>query len=432
MFINYCRENYIYEKSGREHKAMKKIIAILTTVLMVITMNPMNIFASEKAETTLRFNNGKFKILILADIQDTDTPQKETVDLMTSAIDNAKPDFIVLTGDNTAGWWKGVDKAKTEAAVDIVAKTIDDRGIPFALVFGNHDHEGLADEENGMTEEEAKKFILSCFQKYDTCLAVEGEEMTGVGNYNLLVKDSKGEKDIFNLWFMDSNPYTPEEEGGGYGYVHEDQINWYKKTSNELKDENGRKVIPSLLFQHIAVPEVYDMFEEVDKGTKNSVKGYGDRSDKYYVVNDEYIYDGNLNEGPCPSNVNGGQFDSWLEQGDIIGAFFGHDHVNDFAGEYKGIKLTAVPGVGFYSYGNHHGVRTVTLDESDLTDFDSEIILFDDLIDYKVSNSYKANHGYYEYKNIFLPAVIGGAAGLSVVAAAAVTIVRIIKKKKNK
>ncbi|MGN1328547.1 MAG: metallophosphoesterase family protein [Eubacterium sp.] len=410
---------------------MKKIIAILTTILMIFTMNPMNIFASQKTENTLQFKNGQFKILILADIQDTDTPQKETVDLVNAAIENTNPDFIVLTGDNTAGWWKGVDKAKTEAAVDIVAKAIDDRGIPFALVFGNHDHEGLANEENGMTEEEAKEFILSCFQKYDTCLAVEGEEMTGVGNYNLLVKDSKGEKDIFNLWFMDSNPYTPEEEGGGYGYVHEDQIQWYEKTSDELKAKNGGEVVPSLLFQHIVVPEVYDMFNEVEKGTKGAVKGYGSRSDKYYVINNEYIYDGNLNEGPCPSNVNGGQFDSWVDQGDIIGAFFGHDHVNDFSGEYKGIKLIATPGAGFYSYGNHHGVRTVTLNESNLTDFDSEVLLFDDLVDYKISNSYIANHGYHEYKDIFLPAVIGGTVGAAALIGVLIFIIHMIKKRKK-
>lgn len=410
---------------------MKRIISILIAALMIFTVNTMNIFASQGAESTLQFKNGIFKILILADVQDTNTPQKETIDLLNSAIDKTNPDFIVLTGDNIAGWWKGVDKEQTEAAVDIVAKAIDDRGIPFAFVFGNHDHEGLASEENGMTEEEAKKFILSCFRKYDTCLAVEGEEMTGVGNYNLLVKDSKGERDIFNLWFMDSNPYTPEEEGGGYGYVHGDQIDWYEKTSDELKAKNGGEVIPSLLFQHIVVPEVYDMFNEVDKGTPGSVKGNGSRSDKYYVINEEYIYDGSLNEGPCPSNVNSGQFDSWVKQGDVIGAFFGHDHINDFAGEYKGIKLVASPGVGFYSYGDHHGVRTITLNESDLTDFRSEVLLFDDLVDYKVGNSYRTNHGYYEYKNIFLPAVIGGTVGAVALTGLTSFIVRMLKRKKK-
>ena len=88
----------------------------------------------------MQFHDGKFKILILSDIQDTDTPQKESMALLNAAIDAAKPDFIVLLGDNIAGWWKGVDAEATKRAVDTVAKPIDDRGIPFALVFGNHDH----------------------------------------------------------------------------------------------------------------------------------------------------------------------------------------------------------------------------------------------------------------------------------------------------
>lgn len=70
--------------------------------------------------------------------------------------------------------------------------------------------------------------------------------MTGVGNYNLTIKDSNGEKDIFNLWFMDSNPYTSDEEGGGYGYVHEDQTEWYKSVSNELKEKTAE--LPALSF----------------------------------------------------------------------------------------------------------------------------------------------------------------------------------------
>lgn len=417
----------------RKSKKKNKLFALFMAAAMTLTAAPQCVIpAADYTKAPLQFKNGKFKILILSDIQDTNTPQKETVDLINAAIDAADPDFIALTGDNIAGWWKNVDQAQTEEAVDIVAKAIDDRGIPFALVFGNHDHEGLTDEKNGMTEEEAKEFILSCFQKYETCLAVEGEEMTGVGNYNLLIKDSAGEKDIFNLWFMDSNPYTPEEEGGGYGYVHEDQTKWYRKTSDALKEANGGEPVPSLLFQHIAVPEVYEMFNEVPKSTKGAVRGHGSRNNKYYVANPDYIYQGSLNEGPCPPDVNHGQFDSWVEQEDIVGAFFGHDHVNDFAGEYQGIKLVAAPGVGFYSYGNHHGVRTITLNEADLTDFESEILLFDDLVDYKVTNIYKANHGYYEYKHVFLPALFGSIAGLAAVGASAVLLGKAVKKRKRK
>lgn len=409
-----------------------RYIAWLLSAAMLLALPIFPAGAADAQSQRLQFKNGKFKILILSDIQDTNTPQKATADLLNAAIDAAQPDFIVLTGDNIAGWWKGVDVSQTKAAVDAVAQAIDSRNIPFALVFGNHDHEGLCDEANGMEEEEAKELILSWFQAYDTCLAVEGEEMTGVGSYNLPIQSSTGEENVFNLWFMDSNPYTPAEEGGGYGYVHADQTAWYQKTAEALKAENNGTPLPSLLFQHIIVPEVYEMFTEVEKGTENAVRGHGVRKDKYYVANPEYIYQGSLNEGPCPPDKNHGQFDSWLAQGDIIGAFFGHDHVNDFAGEYKGIKLVAAPAVGFYSYGNHHGVRTITLNESDLTTFDSEILLFSDLVDDAVGNRYIANHGYYEYRHVFLPALFGGLAGIAVLAAGITLVVKTVKKHKKK
>ena len=224
------------------NKGLKNAAALLAVFALLICCFPMSALAAD--DNTLQFQNGKFKILILSDLQDTNEPQQETTDMITAAITKTEPDLIVLLGDNIAGWWKGVDKTQTDEAIAKVAEPIENSGIPFALVFGNHDHEGLASEENGYEEEAAKEYILHRFQLYGGCLATEGEEMTGVGNYNLTVKDSAGEKDIFNLWFMDSNPYTPDEEGGGYGYVHEDQTEWYKKTSDALKAQNGGAPMP--------------------------------------------------------------------------------------------------------------------------------------------------------------------------------------------
>ena len=129
----------------------KNAVALLAVLAMLICCCPFSALASD--DSGLKFNNGKFKILILSDLQDTDEPQQETVDMITSAITKTEPDLIVLLGDNIAGWWKGVDKAKTDEAIDVIGSTIEKSGVPFALVFGNHDHEGLASEENGYSEE---------------------------------------------------------------------------------------------------------------------------------------------------------------------------------------------------------------------------------------------------------------------------------------
>ena len=34
-----------------------------------------------------------------------------------------------------------------------------------------------------------------------------------------------------------------------YDVVHKDQLEWYKKTAEELAEKNGGKPIPSLVFQ---------------------------------------------------------------------------------------------------------------------------------------------------------------------------------------
>ena len=76
----------------------------------------------------MQFHDGKFKILLLADIQDTDTPRRPTKDLLCAALDKTKPDLAVLLGDNTGGNWPRVDVRRTQKAVDAVARELYNRG----------------------------------------------------------------------------------------------------------------------------------------------------------------------------------------------------------------------------------------------------------------------------------------------------------------
>ena len=414
-------------------KPNRALALILSLTALFSALLPTAAFSAERKEDNksvqLQFNeNGEFKILAVADPQDTDTPQKETIEVIEKALDASKPDLVIFLGDNSAGWWRGVDREKTTAAIRKVIEPVDSRGVPFAIVFGNHDHEGLTDENNKMTEEEAKEFQLAVYREYPTCLAIEGEEMTGCCNYNLLIKDKSGKNDVFNLWLMDSNPYAAE---GGYGYVQPDQTAWYIKTSNELRKANGNKPLPSLLFQHICVPEVYELADESISYKAGYVKGGSALFPNYYKASDKVI-EGAFNEGPCPADIAHNQFETWKQQGDIIGAFFGHDHVNDFLGEVDGIWLCAVPAAGYYSYGNNHGVRTITLHEDDLTRFDTELMYADELLGRKVTPAYKNNHGYYEYTHKFIPAVAGVAAAVAVAAAGICVAVAVRRKKKGK
>lgn len=415
-------------------KLFKKAAAILFSCTMLAAAAVPFTAAAETKQSTevskmeLKFDtNGEFKILLLADTQDTDEPQKEMIEIINNTLDSENPDLVIFLGDNTCSF-AGVTKEKTATAIRKIIEPVAERNVPFAMVYGNHDHEGLCNEKNKMTEEEAKEFMLSVYQEFPNCLAIEGEELTGVGTYNLLIKDSKGAKDIFNLWLMDSNPYYED----GYGFVQPDQQEWYISTSNKLKKANGGTPLPSLLFQHIAVPEVYQLADSSDSPKSGYVHGNTAMfRDKYWKASSKVIQ-GSFQEGPCPADVQHDQFNTWKQQGDVIGAFFGHDHPNDYLGVIDGIYLGAVPAAGYYSYGWNHGARTITLYENDLKNFDTEILRADDILGYKVKPTYKDKHGYAEYKYKFLPGVIGGSIGaVALVAAAAGIITAVVKKKKK-
>ena len=108
-----------------------------------------------------------------------------------------------------------------------------------------------------------------------------------------------------------------------------------------------------------------------------AVRGNGKFRKNWYVLEDES--NGYLAEGPCSPDINSGQFESWKRTGDIKGAFFGHDHMNNFAGEVDGILLAQCKTSAFRAYtdGGRPAVRLVTLHEQS-GDFDTDVYSFKD------------------------------------------------------
>ena len=166
------------------------------------------------------------------------------------------------------------------------------------------------------------------------------------------------------MWFIDSNNLCPDKEISKYDWVHKDQIEWYEKKAAEFAEKNG-KTVPAVLFQHIPITEEYDLLREAKLSERmNAVRGDYKWSNKYYVAKGEM--DGYLGEGPCAPYYNDGQFDIWKKIGDIRGAFFGHDHLNDFTGNLDGILLGQNKTSGFRAYtdGCRSCVRLITLFEN--------------------------------------------------------------------
>lgn len=373
----------------------------------------------------LRFKNGKFKIMLVGDLHEsynlTDEKAAEKVDdvnaLLTKAVEQLNPDLVVYLGDNC-----GADnEMQMRSAISRIVYPVSVKDIPFAVVFGNHDREHPVSLEAQMR----------LYNEHDSCYMYNADNsITGYGNYNLLVKGSKTDKDILNLWFMDSNNLAENQDLSYYDWVHEDQIEWYKKTALALKEKNGGSVIPALLFQHIPVPEEYELLREAKPYEKlDSVQGHGKWSDKHYVLKDGV--EGYLGEGPCTPCVNSGQFAAWKAVGDVMGAFFGHDHMNDFCGYVDGIMLAQCKTAGFrpYTDGCRSGVRLITLNENNLSDIHTKMYHFKQFgLKSKSLGPYREHVTDRQDTKIKVAGTVLGA--LTAVATTAVAVNKITKKKK--
>ena len=343
---------------------MKKIFSVIVALAMVFTLAVTPVSAD--SDNTLRFGeDGKFRILHICDIQDGPALLGITSDFIKAMLDETQPDLVVLGGDNVSGG-SCITDGLTAIAIDRFMSIFEEEGVAVAMVYGNHDAEGLATREDQM----------KMYERYDCFVGCAGEDLTGCGNYNVPIYSNDGENILYNLWMFDSLSYNEPEENfwennfyeydlGGYGAVHKDQIDWYVETSNELKEQNGGQPVPSMMFQHIIVPEIFNALVQVPEGTEGSVDGW---------MLPEGA-EGELGEVPCPPQYTNGQFDAAVAQDDVVAMFFGHDHKNSFVVNHNGIDLVTTPGVGFSSYGgDNRGVRVIDLDVNDLSTYETEVI----------------------------------------------------------
>ena len=374
----------------------------------------------------LRFKDGKFKIMLLGDLHDcydmkndnAADKMDDTLALIGKAVNELKPDLVIYMGDNA----RASTEYEMRAVISRITYPVSVSDTPFDLVFGNHDRECEVDLPTQ----------LKLYREHENCYAFNADDgLSGYGNHNLVIKSGDGEKDIFNLWFIDSHNLYSDRSKSYYDAVHEDQIEWYKKTAKELADKNGGKVLPSLLFQHIPVPEEYELLREAKPYEKlDSVQGHKTYSDKYYMLKPEV--EGYLGEGPAVPDFNSGEFAAWKETGDVLGAFFGHDHMNDFAGYVDGILLAQCKTAGFrvYTDGCRSGVRLITLEENNPENVQTRMYHFKDFgLKSKSLDPYMRNVS--DRQDMKLKAAGAAVGTVAAVTAAAVAANKVLKKTKK-
>lgn len=360
-------------------KQYKKILSIFLSVLMMgalltPAMAAVDVSIPEKAHLSFG-EDGKFTILQIADIQDNAVLANVGKSLIRAAVEKTQPDLIILTGDNIGGYSCHTE-GEAKLAIRQYMTILEGYGIPVAMTFGNHD-----DQDTQLDKYEQ----MAYYQKYSCFIGCEGvvaektvgnNTMLNVGTYNIpIFASADSDKVAYNIWCFDSGTYNPDESYGGYGYVLPEQLDWYVEKSNELKAANGGEAVPSIAFQHIVPPQIKDALKEVEEGTEGAVSFAG----SWYVLPDYVDPVGNwLSEAPCPPDTRFpegyNQVNTMLEQGDVVGVFFGHDHINAYDVLYEGMHLVSSPGHTFVSYNDdHRGVRAITIDINDTSTYESTV-----------------------------------------------------------
>ena len=261
----------------------------------------------------LKFNaDKKFKIVQFTDVHwIPGNPNSEiAAQCMNEILDAEKPDLVIYTGDLIYG--KPASEALKRALGPVVTKHI-----PFGVTFGNHD------DEQDMTRQQ----LYNEIKDLPGNLTSTTNGISGVTNFILPIRSADGKANSAVLYVFDSHSYSKNGQAKGYDWIKKDQIDWYVQNSSAYAAQNKNVPLPSLAFFHIPLPE----YHEAVRDENAQLMGY-------------------RGEEACSPRINSGLYAAMLSQADIMGIFVGHDHVNDYLVNWKGIALC---------YGRYPGGNTV-------------------------------------------------------------------------
>lgn len=298
-------------------------------------------------------DNGRFKIMQIADLHLSTgvgdcreaipdsynggpcEADPRTLDFVTKMLDEEKPDFVVLTGDQV----NGETAPDAQSAMFKYASILAKRKILHAAIFGNHDDKTLS-RASQMAIMEALPYSLS--------IAGPGD-ISGVGNYvvEVLGKGSS-EHSALTLYMLDTHAYTPDKHYEGYDWIKPDQVEWFRETSKGLqsKHQEFTRRHMDLAFIHIPLPEY----------TSHDLPRVGNRL-----------------EAVMAPHFNSHFRDALVEQG-VVMVSAGHDHCNDYCslsleGTEPALWMCYGGGVGFGGYAGYGGYhRRLRLFEVDVNE----------------------------------------------------------------
>lgn len=360
---------------------------------------------------SLNFNNGRFRIMQIADTQEIAAVSPDTIKLISAALDREKPDLVVFTGDQIKGYSsffmgeKG--KKNVVSTLKALIKPLEERNIPFTMTFGNHDGEAaLGNNEQFEIYKESPMFVYS-----------DSASGNDKGTFCLSISDK------FLIYLFDTHS---KADDSGYSGINKEQIVWYRSVRDSFETP-----LPSLVFQHIPTPEYFDVLKKVKRFTKGCVRAYGDHKNEFYVLDPHNSGVGDfMLESPAAPHKNIGEIDAFLEKKEVLGVYVGHDHNNSFVANYKGIDLGYAQGAGFnvYGPGYRRGVRILDIEENGK--YETRTVTFGELCGKEVRN--KPKFVLYTYAPTSVSQVTTAVKEAAIVAGAVIGTVKLIKAIKKK
>ncbi len=312
-------------------------------------------------EKTLKFRNGKLTVLQVSDPQDLQFVRGTMLKMLARAYDSVQPDLVVFTGDQILGnhlhdcnyltrltvRTRDDENHAIRTALKKLLQPVEDRGIPFAMIYGNHD------DMNRVTKEEQ----LDLYRKYRCFVAPEqGDPSVDCDTSCIPVLSEDETRTAYVLWLLDSARYIKDERRSCH-WVTPQTVAWFAEKSEAFFRANGGAHVPGILFQHIPLRETLQLTEACPRKSSSVCE-----NGVYYRLRRGVC--GVMGEYPSVCEKEVGEFAAIKNSG-VRAVVFGHDHANSFTGTLDGIDFIQTGGASFRCYGSSaaRSVRVFTLYE---------------------------------------------------------------------
>ncbi|MGE4627360.1 metallophosphoesterase [Bifidobacterium catenulatum subsp. kashiwanohense] len=372
--------------------------------------------------------SGKFRVLQFTDIQDGPKVSKDTVKLIEASLDATRPDIVIFTGNQIAGYdavysqtmrkrrWNKAQatvqssaeryeealrqtRSMVRSTIEQLVRPLVDRSVPWVVTFGNHDFQcGL---DNAEIERICQEFP-GCLNPAPT--ETSAGEKAGMlseqrvygcepGTFALPVMNVDRTCNVLGLVLVDSGDYA---RSGGYGSPSVAALRFLADVPHALVEQSqaiaapretpaSQETLPCMVFQHFPVQQYYQLLKPAAANAARAIEGYRNYAGKHYVLDEEKTLPGSyLGEGISCPDVDSGEF-AILEQYGYFAISAGHDHRNAFVGTVPisqnfadaqtakvppkvidGLMMIASPTSGFGSYGPVPQKRAARLIEFDI------------------------------------------------------------------